>query len=78
MESPHSTRPAAARWVRRAARSVVRWRFFLGAAFLTGALLIPRAGVAPVIVGILIAGVVQFAYMRLRHALAGGRGADSE
>ncbi len=71
------SRPTAG-WVRRAARSVVRWRFFLGAAFLTGALLIPRAGVAPVVAGIVLAGVVLFGYARLRHTLAGSRGANSE
>jgi hypothetical protein len=78
MESPHSPRPAVPGWVRRAHSGVVRWRFFLGASFLTAALVIPRAGVVPVAVGIVLAGAVQFAYMRLRRALAGSRGADSD
>lgn len=43
----------------------MEWRFFLGASFLTGALLVPIAGVGPVFAGIVLAAVVQWVSSRL-------------
>jgi hypothetical protein len=77
MKSRHSSQ-AATPWLALLLRGVVRWRFFLGACFLTGALLVPLAGVVPVATGIVLAGVVQLAYLRVRRALAGGREADPD
>jgi hypothetical protein len=40
------------------------WRFFFAACFLTGAILIPHAGVGPVAAGILLAAVIQWSWSR--------------
>jgi hypothetical protein len=40
----------------------MHWRFFLGACFLTGALLLPHAGTAVVIAGMALAGLIQFGW----------------
>ncbi|MGE0703825.1 MAG: hypothetical protein AB7F99_14390 [Vicinamibacterales bacterium] len=39
-------------------------RFFLGACFLTGALLLPFAPAEPVLAGMVLAGLIQLAFSR--------------
>jgi hypothetical protein len=77
MKSRHSSQ-AATSWLAQLLRGVVRWRFFLGACFLTGALVTPLAGVVPVATGMVLAGIVQIVYLRVRRALAGGREAEPD
>lgn len=36
----------------------MEWKFYFGACFLTGALLVPRAGLGPVAAGEVVAGVI--------------------
>jgi hypothetical protein len=46
----------------------MQWQFFLGACFLTGALLLPHAPGIPVIVGMMVAGIVHVVWFRIsRH-----------
>jgi len=40
----------------------MRWKFFLGACFLTGALVLPHTRMAPVITGMALAGLIQVAW----------------
>jgi hypothetical protein len=40
----------------------MRWKFFLGACLLVGALLLPHAGVVPVVGGMVLARVIQLAW----------------
>jgi hypothetical protein len=40
------------------------WRFFLGACLLTAAILLPHANPAPVVVGMLLAGLVQWTWWK--------------
>ena len=37
----------------------MQWRFFFGACFLTGALLLPHANPEPIIAGMAVAGVLR-------------------
>ena len=46
--------------------SVFSWKFFLGACLLTGALLFPHAKPWPVIGGMVLAGLMQLLWVRLR------------
>jgi hypothetical protein len=41
-------------------------KFFLGACFLTGALLVPHAGAWPVLAGMALAGLIQLAWSRIK------------
>jgi hypothetical protein len=43
----------------------MRWKFFLGACLLTGALLLPHAAIVPVIGGMVLAGLIQVAWGRI-------------
>jgi hypothetical protein len=43
----------------------MQWKFFLGACFLTGALLLPHAGWRSVVGGMAIAGLIQVAWRRI-------------
>ncbi|HKT81492.1 MAG TPA: hypothetical protein VJP86_14800 [Vicinamibacterales bacterium] len=43
----------------------MHWRFFVGASFLTAALLLPHARSTPVLAGIVLAGAVQWGYSKL-------------
>jgi hypothetical protein len=46
----------------------MHWQFFLGACFLTGALLLPHAPGIPVIAGMMLAGIIQVVWLRIsRH-----------
>jgi hypothetical protein len=45
----------------------IRWEFFLGACFLTGALLLPQTSVLPVVSGMAFAAVILVAWRRLRR-----------
>jgi hypothetical protein len=38
----------------------MRWNFFLGACFLTAALLVPHAGTGPVVAGIVLAFLLRW------------------
>lgn len=49
--------PAVSEWPMHA-------RFFLGACFLTGALLLPFAPAEPVLAGMVLAGLIQLAFSR--------------
>jgi hypothetical protein len=40
------------------------WKFFLGACFLTAALLVPQAGMRPVAAGMVLAALVRLAWAR--------------
>lgn len=51
------------------ARLVADWKFFLGACFLTGALLLPYAKPGPVMAGMVLAGLIRFAWAKI----TGGR-----
>ena len=53
-----------------AGRTILRWRFFIGACLLTGALLLPHAKAGPVIAGMVLAGLMQIVWSRI----SGGRG----
>jgi hypothetical protein len=44
----------------------VQWKFFLGACFLTVALVLPHAGMVPVIAGMALAGLIQLAWSRIK------------
>ena len=44
----------------------MQWKFFLGACFLTGALLLPHAGRRPVVAGMALAALVQWGWSRIR------------
>jgi hypothetical protein len=46
---------------------VMQWRFFLGAALLTAALIVPNAGTKPVVAGIVLAAIVQWGRSRNRR-----------
>jgi hypothetical protein len=43
----------------------VPWKFFFGACFLTGALLLPHAGLGPLLAGMALAGLIQLAWSRI-------------
>jgi len=43
---------------------LVQWQFFFGACLLTGALLVPFAGIGPVVSGMLLAGLIQLVWFR--------------
>ena len=43
----------------------MEWTFFLGACFLTGALLLPHAGMMPVVAGMALAGLMHLAWSRI-------------
>jgi hypothetical protein len=43
----------------------MHWKFFLGASLLTSALLLPHAGLIPVITGMVLARVIQLAWSGL-------------
>ena len=43
----------------------MHWKFFLAACLLTGALLLPHAAVAPVVAGMVLAGLIQVAWSRI-------------
>jgi hypothetical protein len=43
----------------------MRWQFYLGACFLTGAVLLPRAHPLPVVAGMVLAGVIMAAWDRI-------------
>ena len=45
--------------------AVVLWQCFLGACLLAGAALLPHAPVRPVLAGMGLAGVIQFAWLML-------------
>jgi hypothetical protein len=40
----------------------MEWKFFLGASFLTSAILVPQAGIRPVAEGIMLAGAILGAW----------------
>jgi hypothetical protein len=42
----------------------MEWKLFLGASFLTAALIVPHAGAKPVAVGIVLAAVVRWSQSR--------------
>jgi hypothetical protein len=42
----------------------MQWKFFLGACFLTGAVLLPHVGLVPVCAGMALAGVILLAWSR--------------
>ena len=42
----------------------MEWQFFLAACLLTGALLIPLAGIGPAVTGMVLAGLIQFGWSR--------------
>jgi hypothetical protein len=44
----------------------MHWRFFLGASFLTSALVGPHAGLVPLAGGIALGGLILFVVSRLR------------
>jgi len=44
----------------------MRWEFFFGACFLTGALLGPHASLFPVVGGMALAGLIRIAWYRIR------------
>jgi hypothetical protein len=46
-------------------RLVVQWRFFFGACFLTGALVLPYARPEPVLAGMAFAGLLRLAWFRV-------------
>jgi hypothetical protein len=59
---------AARGWTREAPQRrgrTMQWKFFLGACFLTGALLLPHAGLKPVLAGMALAGLIQLAWSRI-------------
>ncbi len=39
----------------------MQWKFFLGACLLTAAFVLPHAGIGPVVAGMVVAGVIQWA-----------------
>lgn len=41
------------------------WKFFFGACFLTGALLLPHAGLGPLLAGMALAGLIQLAWSQI-------------
>jgi hypothetical protein len=43
----------------------MQFRFFVGACFLTAAMLLPHANALPVVAGMLLAAAVQWAWSRL-------------
>jgi hypothetical protein len=43
----------------------MRWKFFLGACFLTGALVLPHTRLAPVLTGMALAGLIQLAWWQI-------------
>jgi hypothetical protein len=43
----------------------MQWKFFLGACFLTGAVLMPHARRLPLIAGMALAGIIQLVFSRL-------------
>jgi hypothetical protein len=43
----------------------VQWKFYLGACFLTLALVLPHARAVPVIAGMALAGLIQLAWSRI-------------
>lgn len=45
-------------------RAATEWKFFLGASFLTAALIVPHAGAQPVAAGIVLAAFVRWARSR--------------
>ena len=45
-------------------RAATEWKFFLGASFLTAALIEPHAGAMPVAAGIVLAAVVRWGLSR--------------
>jgi hypothetical protein len=46
----------------------MKWQFFFGACFLTGALLLPHAPVLPLIAGMILAGVVRWGWYQSRRS----------
>jgi hypothetical protein len=65
------SRAAASKWdpLRQALtwlKAVFPWKFFLGACLLTGALLSPHANAGPVIAGMVLAGILQMLWARIR------------
>ena len=46
----------------------MRWTFFLAACLLTGALLLPHGKAAPVVAGMLLAGLIQLVWAFTRRA----------
>jgi len=51
----------------------LQWQFFLGACLLAGAVLLPHAPVWPVIAGMLLAGVIYYAWLRATAPRNSGR-----
>ena len=45
----------------------IRWEFFFGACFLTGALLLPQTSPLPVVIGMALAAVIMLAWHRFRR-----------
>jgi hypothetical protein len=45
-------------------RGAAEWKFFLGASFLTAALIVPHAGAKPVAAGIVLAALVRWGRSR--------------
>jgi hypothetical protein len=43
----------------------VQWKFYLGASFLTLALVLPHARTGPVIAGVALAGLIQLVWARI-------------
>lgn len=43
----------------------MQWKFYLGACFLAGALLLPHAGPGPVLLGMALAGLIQWIWHQL-------------
>jgi mannose/fructose-specific phosphotransferase system component IIA len=50
----------------------MQWKYFLGASFLTAALLVPHAGTEPVIAGMALALLLQWLRSRIRGGRKGG------
>jgi hypothetical protein len=44
----------------------MEWKFFFGAALLAGALVVPHAGLKPVVAGVVLARGIQYAMARGR------------
>ena len=44
----------------------MKWQYFFGACFLTGALLLPRASPLPVVTGMALAAAIMVGWYRIR------------
>jgi hypothetical protein len=45
----------------------MEWKFFVGACLLTGAVLVPHAGVVPIVAGMALAGLIRWVWGRFRR-----------